>query len=364
MKIGILTFHRAHNYGAVLQCYALKETLRKMGHDVYVIDYRQPDIEHVYSFPRSLRLDKFIATPFALKLSYIVKHILLDIVRIPNYFHRKGVFQRFRNKYLNLTCKVSSIPNNFDAYVIGSDMLWADDCMCGHFEKNYMGDFTHKEDSKVVAYAVSGTPKSFQKCADIYNYSFLDNFDAISVREESLAEIVRANCKRNIHVCIDPTLLTGKDTWRPLVNNKWSNRKYILTYYLRVQGEQRINIDKKVYSLAKTLGYEIIDLDINPVSRYLEVEDFVSVIASAQLIVTDSFHGIIFSMIFNRPFNAICLNDSHDARYTDIIKKLGIKETLRSTEDTFFIPNIDYNIVNKNIHDFQLSSINYIEDNL
>lgn len=116
MKIGILTFHRAHNYGAVLQCYALQQRLKMAGYDVSVIDYRQPAIERAY---------KCFDVLYLLKNVFHLKKVYTYLKEFGNRKQTSVVFEDFSSLFTKTeACSASSLPQNFDAYIIGSDQLW------------------------------------------------------------------------------------------------------------------------------------------------------------------------------------------------------------------------------------------------
>ena len=134
-RVGILTFHRAHNYGAVLQCFALKETIRQMGYDVQVIDYRQPQIENSYRY--HYIFDKKESNGFG-ALLYLLRQQLANIYHFYLYIRKRYYYTTFQKSYLSLSCRCnrSSIPT-YDCYVIGSDMLWDSRCLNGQYDDVY-----------------------------------------------------------------------------------------------------------------------------------------------------------------------------------------------------------------------------------
>lgn len=365
MKIGILTYHRAHNYGAVLQCYAMQETLKTMGHDAYVIDYRQPDIERTYRFHRGLSVKAILKQPILKIPSYTITGIKNEFRRNALQRYRKAVFEGFCTKYFQLTepCD-SNIPSDFDAYIIGSDMLWADDCMYGHFEPIYFGDFVHKPDAKVIGYAISGTPSSFKRCGEQTGFHFLENFTSCAIRERGLADIVTQYTRTETEVVVDPTLLTKKEIWMPLLNKKWNNKKYVLTYYVRVNASNRQYVENKAKEYAESIGCDVVNMDISLTRESISVEDFVSMIACAQYVITDSFHAMIFSMIFHRPFNVLKYNDPHDARYVDILNQLGVSNLAILQTDDFIKPDIDFDKMDENLQTLIASSEIYLQRSL
>lgn len=365
MKIGILTYHRAYNYGAVLQCYALKEVLTRIGHDVYVIDYRQPDIERFYKFKTSFLLVNNKNLSFAKRILNLFLTPIRDLKNIIIHYRFKKVFEGFQKRRLNLTSiYVSDIPDDFDAYIIGSDMLWAYDATTLKFESKYLGQFIRKSESKLIGYAISGTPDSFRKLGDEMCFDFLSNFDAFSVRERSLANIVTAYTGKDVVCCIDPTLLTTKDIWRDFTFTKPRKKKYIVTYYLRLSGVKKNELNAKLTKLATQQGFEIINIEVKGSKMPISVESFVSIIKDAQYIVTDSFHGVVFSLIFGRPLHALKLNDSHDTRYVDILHTIGADDLVVDYNFMPYIPSIDYEKLNITLEQFRKSSMDFLYDSL
>lgn len=361
MNIGIITFHRAHNYGAVLQCYALKEILQGLGHDVSVIDYRQPEIERRYKYQRVFSIKSFILMSLKDKLKYISTNYSL-----PKKFYRerKAFFEDFNKKYLNLSEACSVIPDIYDTIIIGSDMMWADLCKDGNFDPIYLGSIAHCSKHKIIGYAISGTPASMECLGQKTSFKFLKNFNAVSLREDRLADIVRKYTTYDIKVCLDPTLLSVSSHWDKLINPNWSKRNYVLTYYLRVPQEDRKTIDDKIADKFVNEDYEIFDIDSMFTTKPTNVEDFLSMIKYAKYIVTDSFHGIAFSIIFHTPFHAICMNDSGDVRYTNILETLGLEHLLVERTFSPFIPTIDFTEADIKRMNLANSSIEYLKKNV
>lgn len=178
MKIGIITFHRANNYGAVLQCFALQEVLKQAGYNTYVINYKQPFIEsndRVFSFNKLKRTSK--------EPRKLIRYILNARQRI----HINTSFNKFRNKYLNCTpiCTAKTIPQNFDSYVIGSDQLWNIECT-NKIDPVFMGQFAHTKYSSIYGYAISGNLKSLHQISDEDLKQYVYNFTQLSFREINL----------------------------------------------------------------------------------------------------------------------------------------------------------------------------------
>lgn len=364
MKIGILTFHRAHNYGAVLQCYALQETLNALGHDVDVINYIQPAIESTYRDRRSFSLRHFFEKlPFA-SFSYAYKAFKQDLSVILHGSQRKRVFNHFVDNRLHKTepCSIHNLPQNYDAYVIGSDMLWDDVCTGGRFDDVFLGNFPHKTDAKILGYAISGTARSFNLLGSQYSYKHLSNFSNVSLREQVFADIVLKHTGFSFPVCLDPTLLADSAIWEPLLNPKWSEKRYIVTYYIRVKEQDKEIINGKAHKFAKELGCEVVNLDAT--ADAMTVEDFVSIIRYARYMITDSFHGIIFSLLFHRCFNALVFHDSGDSRYVSLLTSLGLAKACVEKDFNPALWNINYNSIDERLSLLRAPSLMYLKSSL
>lgn len=356
MKVGILTFHRAHNYGAVLQCYALQEILKRRGHDVKVIDYRQPWIEEFYSFFSLSMLRQAEGT--VAKLSYVKKN-LKKFLLAP---FRKSRFSAFRNMYLEQTMPCGlDIPYDFDCYVIGSDQLWSLHCLGGQKDDVYFGKFGRKAGSLVVGYAISADMKSIDTIGDELSV-LTSGFDALSMREKEIADKVSSYSGRSCRVCLDPTLLTDMSIWRPVIDDKWKNKRYVLVYEVRWSAENKGLLQRKARELADRIGEGCEVVNLSGMSR--SVSDFVSLFRYAQYVVTTSFHGTVFSILFERPFYALPLWNGYDLRYRELLDNLGVSDRLMSPESVFMPYDMDYSEIRVRLDDMRRASLEFIETNI
>lgn len=344
MKIGIITVHRAYNYGSVLQCYALQEYLKGLGHDVWVIDYRQRWTDSMYK-------------PFSL---YYIWHFIkqYDIHSIVGYWRSRKerkynlgiagkIFKSFCSRYLRLTesCR-NKIPQGFDAYIIGSDQLWSHQCMGGE-DKVYMGFFNHSNSSKVIGYAISSSTDSLYRIGDKKLKRILANFNKISLREKSNSKIVEQLTGLTLPVTVDPTLLADESIWKPMINaEKWSNRNYIVIYQARpVSGNPTYLYDKASMMASHENGTEIVDLS----SMTYSIEDFISAIKYAKCVFSTSFHAVVFSLLMETPCYAVRLGDGFDVRYVDLLMNVGLEKEIVNID---FVPeslDIDFKIAKENL---------------
>lgn len=319
MKVGILTYHRAHNYGAVLQCYALQEVLMSMGYDAWVIDYKQDFIDNLYK-------PKFSIVRFAkLLLKAKIKGAVRYFINFLSTKKRNRFFSDFRCNHLHCSaiCGRESIPQDFDFYIIGSDQVWGMHCT-GGFDPVFWGQFKRPVNSRLIGYAISAN-------GDYNNYlskeeivSFFNSFDEISFREEKIRDEIASLSGIKKQISLDPTLLTTQELWKPLLNPDWKKKKFVVVYQIRRSPLNANMINDRAMQYAKKHGCEVVDL-----SRMdYPVSDFVSAICFADRVFTSSFHATVFSIIFGTPFYSFMLHDGHDGRYVELLKELGLEKNI------------------------------------
>ena len=356
MRIGILTFHCAHNYGAVLQCYALQETLKAMGHNVKVIDYR-PDFllnpYKIWNINRNKDYNSFF------------KRLILECLTLHRGLVRCRAFDSFIKTRLNLT-KEQTIPSSFDAYIMGSDQIWNPQITKG-FHKPYFGYFNFpKENRKYIAYAASMEASSLTQEAKAFYMKALDNFNAVSVREKTLADLLQPLTSKKIETVLDPTLLANTNIWNSIVKRPLLNCKYVLVYQVRCDKNTR----RIAQDIADQIGAKVIEITawINwkfkkNVYQCCSPEEFLGWIKYASCIVTTSFHGTAFSVIFNKPFYCVKLGKG-DTRATSLLHELGLENRMIEKTSSPNFRSIDYRQATMNLADLQNKSYQYLVSSL
>lgn len=353
MKIGIITFHRANNYGAVLQCYALQTKLRALGYEAAVIDYRQPDIEDVYKPIRWNIIKKGLTNP-RLLASYFLK-------QLPSNFQiaisKKHHYNAFRNKYLICTepfNQTNKIPQDFDVYLIGSDQMWSTDCTNQKIDDIYFGNFRHTRKSKIKSYAISTNVQTLEKIGMQKLKNCILNFSTLSFREKEVCDWVNKTMDTNSRVDIDPTLLLNKDEWLKFITSRPTQDKYILTYFVNPLHNEKIT------RYAKKIGARVIDIEKVALSPI----EFLTYIYYAKLIITSSFHATVFSIIFERPFYSLQTNKSTDIRYINLLDQLGLISQYFNPETSEFETDItiDFNSAKSKLKSIQDKSIEYLSE--
>lgn len=353
MKIGILTFHRALNPGAVLQCYALQETLKILGYDVKVINYYQPYIEYVYS---PFKKDIFKS------LLFKPRKLFGYLRRLPFYYLNNKPYRTFIKKYIDTTFPIKnkdSIPESFDVYIIGSDQLWGLQCT-KDIDEVYMGDFKHKSGSKVIGYAISSNLTSLERIGNDNLNKYICNFDSISFRESIIKDKIFDLTGKKSDTVLDPTFLLEVSSWEKFQNKKFLNKRYIFKCMFLNDETKKNDLDESIQKLSEDLGCEIFDF----YKHVKSPEDFLSIIKSAQYIITSSFHAVAFSLIFRKQIYAISLDNGYDERYKNLLLKIGAVDSIVKAKFEYNGPTINYDLVSKNIEDEKASSLDYLISSL
>lgn len=358
MKIGIITFHRAHNYGAVLQCYALSQVLKSMGNHVEVVDYYPTYLRSQYNLFPSIK------GGLLLWLKHLIKVIPILNIKIK----RMRLFNSFINTLPLSACQydenISDIKG-YDVLFFGSDQIW-NPLLSNGVDKIFSGFFEHYGTS-FISYAASTNPKL---CSDEYKSYFnkiIESFDKISVRENSLANYLN-NLQMNIAVTVlDPVLLLSKKEWTSIaICPKEEN--YLLIYTV----PQSPLVRKHAEFIAKIKGLQIIEL--TPAAKNVRGKEYRQIVGprhflgyflNASWVVTTSFHGTAFSVNFEKQFSNIQLGSSVDDRAFNLLESVGLQNHAISKEHIFEEPEyIDYENVMVKLNQNVKSSISYINRSL
>lgn len=360
MKIGILTFHRAINFGAVLQCYALYRTLSDMGHDVEVIDYRPAYIE---KYRKPLYWNDFKKQRLLSK----IKTLLLLPWTFRNKRKSAKIFDAFLNKHIKTSSIVKDVNDisSYDVIFFGSDQIWSPS-ICKGFDPIYYGQLP-KGKTKFVSYAASlGTPQNLTKEQWGKIFPLLRSFDSISVRESKLAEYLQ-NGGNYAQTVLDPTLLASKDIFEEIIE-KPKETRYVLLYML----DHDNNAIKFANNIAKQKNLKLIRIRAQSspsMKKYnyneiipSSVGEFLGYFKYADYIVNISFHGTAFSVIFNKDFYT--LKSRNFERAYGLLDSLDILPRFLSSDEKAFSSHISYSEVNNKLAMMRESSINFINNSL
>ncbi len=385
MKARIVTFVRAHNYGAVLQCYALAEALSNLNIECDVLDYLPETFENIYYGKKTKKNIK----------GYIYEILkYLRIIKIADNQHgykkssslyksklqeRIKSFDNFINTKIPLTSKTIRFEKDIqaefsdcDCYITGSDQVW-NYKLCG-FDSIFFLSFPDAEIKKKYSYAASFGMSELPSDMRMEYYNRLVGFDSISVREQSGKEIIDELVNTKAVVSCDPTLLLTIDEWNKIVDDNCEKEPYIFIYYVG-----RLNkLQETAKELSERTGYKVISVPCN-VEPYVlcgaydepygfdirtscSPGEFLSLVKNAEYVLTNSFHGTVFSVLFHKQFlTAINLGkESKSFRIIDLLDTLQIKDRDIMEDDDVDKP-INWNKVEQNLYEFRNEGLKYIK---
>lgn len=319
MKVGIVTFHRANNYGASLQTWALQKVLRDLKVDSGVINYHPEIIDRLYD-PMMCRRG----------LSRQIKRFQ-QFLRNRDSLKRYNKFIHFLNKNINMIgnfhtySELEKAKLGLDAYIVGSDQVW-NDTHTGGYDPAFFLQFA-EQGKKRISYAASiGRDYFNPRFKEQFRQGLL-RFDAISVREPSLLGAVKELVDMKVTVVLDPTLLLEREDYEEIKGKSRIKEKYILIYMIE-KNDQLMALANRI-SIA--LGIPVIQR--RPVGSLrnelppfytADAGDFLGLMESAEYVITNSFHGTVFSILYERPFVSMLHSDT-GSRTADLLKGLDLQ---------------------------------------
>lgn len=310
MKIGILTLPLHTNYGGILQAYALQTVLKGMGHEVLLID------SGIHKLSKYRIIARFL------------KHSILSFgkTRIQHIYGFR--IRRFVKQNFEILSENSVFDGKtFDAIIVGSDQVWRKD-----YTENieyYFLDFAKDWKIKRIVYAASFG-------IDVWNYpsektnlckQLASYFDYISVREESGIELCKKYLGVDAYMMVDPTLLLAANEYKVIASkNKYKVTSQLLAYVLDATDEKNEILSYLVEQ--KRLEYYLLNQPSFFCMQYPSIEYWLDAFSNAQYVFTDSFHGCVFSIIFNIPFIAYGNKERGITRFYSLLKMFGLEKRL------------------------------------
>lgn len=363
MKIGILTFHRALNYGAVLQCYGLYSVLESLGHQPEIIDYRPESIERYRKFYSKLTMSQYGSV--ILKVKEMVASLIISRGR--RRVARE--FNSFLQKHFNISNSFN-LPmaelNGYEAIIFGSDQIWSPS-ICFGFDKMYWGQFEHGN-TKSLTYAASLGGHNILSASDRQCIKeYIKSYDHVSVRETQLRTLLREEVGKDYPVVVDPTLLAGVEVFDRIAK-KPEEKNYVLLFTLE-PNENAYNFAK---SIAEKENLDIVTLKALPSykkgNKYVQevsavgVEEFLGYLKYAKYVVAISFHGTVFSVLFQRDFYS--LKCSQGDRAYNFLQSVGLEERMVDADETVVPSQVNYSGVSEKLEVLRNASLQYIIESL
>ncbi len=377
MKIGVLTLPLNYNYGGILQAYALQTILCKLGHDAKLIENHWAILT-----PQISPKTRYLVYIKNFLLRYLLNK---DVYVRPDYEMRKRIkfllknTQYFIDKHIEfVTIKKNDIYDleNIKTFIVGSDQVWRREYITNDYLKYFFEPLSDKISIKRIAYSASFgidewdyTDVETQKCAELAK-----KFDLVTVRENSGIEMCKKYLGVNASMTLDPTLLLEKQDYINLVEQeKESKRTGNLFYYILDETPEKLALVDRVaneYHLTpfKTMPYsQPKKFEYNERYCYPKITEWLRSFMDAKFVVTDSFHGCVFSIIFNKPFLAIGNKDRGMARFNSLLKLFQLKNRLTFIENGEYLYNnseIDWNKVNSIHTEWKNKSIDLLKSTL
>ena len=378
MKIAILTLPLRTNYGGILQAWALQEVLFRHNHQPWIIRYEHRNLKKQNLVRKIIR---FLYLRIYLNQINRKRLYSSSISKAIHKNTQKFITDRFKNLSPQILCKSDlieyTIENNFDAYVVGSDQVWRPSYSPDLAA--YFLDFCGKENVKKIAYAVSFGVNYWEFNSENSDMArkLVRNFDKVSVRENDGVVL----CKEKLGVdavhVLDPTLLLDQTDYTKLVNSATCEFEIpngsLFAYILDKNTEKDSMIQEceikcalKAFYCKSRLNPLISNNSKNP-NDYIvpPVEQWIASFFNAKMIITDSFHGCVFSIIFNKPFWTFSNDKRGSSRINSLLDMFGLRDRIIVIgKPTDWNKIIDWDAVNVLQKKYREQSLNFLLSSL
>lgn len=327
LKIGIITFHRALNYGAVLQAYALHEYLKQCGYEVEIIDYRNFSIECIY------HSSKLNLSCLRQNSNNTLKSKIKRLIEIPYLRRLNHQFEHFLDgRITKKTTKKNwnTVISKFDFIITGSDQV-LNKILTNADMKYYLSGVPRQ---KRVSFAASFGAFDIEK--DCEGIQELDKFQGLSLREQVSADKMKKLVNKDCYCHMDPIFLLSKERWEKQQKSPKIRQRYVLIFSMN----KALGLVKKAYQYAKER--KLCTIFLSPsIGRTLKYgikqiwcaspEEFLGWISYAEYIFTDSFHGCAFSILYEKKFFVeIDRNRASSNRMINILEYFECEENAQS----------------------------------
>lgn len=355
MKVGILTLPLWNNYGGILQAYALTLIIKRLGHQVIFLDVKRDELSKSQQFIQNLKrwiknkvLNKarpYYANPTELKF----------ICNKTRNFVEKRI--QPSSGWIQLS-KLPEFSHNLDAIIVGSDQVWRPE-YCPNINFYFLG--FSSDNVRKISYAASlGTDDwRFNEQSTLSAKKLLQKFDFVSVREKSAVDLIHDNMQVNSVQCCDPTLLLNANDYLKVadISHLPSGGKGIFCYVLDPEEPRMQGLEKIGSALGYSLFYNMPKIFdkyfVNDPDSYIfpAVESWIECFQKSDFVITDSFHGCVFSIIFNKPFVAIANVDRGYTRFQSLLEIFNLEnrlfENVSDVKLDIFEQKIDWDSINE-----------------
>ena len=371
-KIGILTVHKIINNGSLLQAFATQRALYNLGYDSEIIDY---------DYPNKFHLDGGKNIGFVEKISRFFKSTILSLIKLLFYRNRISAGKTvsdFVSKHLRLSPKryksgeeIRSNPPFYDVYISGSDQIWNPRYMKG--DGVFFLDFV-KNGAKKISYASSVAVNKIEEPMRKSYTERLSTYSSISLREKTGVDLIENLTGKKASLVCDPTLLLTREEWDSFISPPTIKiaTPYILAYILNYSYNPYPEVFALLRDLRKKTNLPVVFLSLPPRKALHAIfstkiasaspSDFINLIKNASYVFTTSFHGSIFSLIYNTPL--VCYTNPNDSRLPDLLKTMGCANCIVPFGSKSLPPDIqiDFSVVNAQMEKLRKISYSYLKN--
>lgn len=335
MKIAILTHPLGANYGGILQAFALSTYLKRLGHEVTVLN-RQTNLPYLKRLIKST----LIALHHPRYNNPKYKHLFAFVNQYISY-----------TKPLNTDAQMTSLirSNNIDAVIVGSDQVWRTGFAMG-YGYNYFLDFVPTDVRKIsyaASFGLSEWEYSKEQTAQIK--TLVSKFKAVSVREDEGVQLCLDNLGIKAEHVLDPTMLLRAEDYESVTSKRLVSEDYVFVYWLGSDDEKQ-----KAIKNANIKGKTIIDISLRGTEPLMPIQDWLSYIKYADHVVTDSFHGCVFSILFQKKFSICANNSGGNGRLNSLFTMLDVNPAT----------DVNYELVSQQIGKYRNISYDFINKSL
>lgn len=375
MKVAILTLPLHTNYGGILQAFALQNVLEKMGANVQVLHYVWKN--------EQIKTTIFIKRTIKLILRFLFKDHSTIIFPERYLIKYNKKFTQHIDKFINDRINVLQVNNlsnclqyNFDAIIVGSDQIWRPQYFKRMWEKpidySYLSFIPRDIIIKKIAYACSFgtslweyTESETESCK-----SALKEFSLVSVREVSGVEMIKKHFGVSAKHVLDPTMLLTRDEYDSLIDKSSSIKDFMFSYILDdnehiAQLVQRISDQKDIGVMSSKIA-PIIKRGQLHSNILISIEEWIWNIRESKLVITDSFHACVFSIIYNKPFIVVGNKNRGQSRILSLLQAFGLEDHLISKVDSYS-PDMSYELpktVQPRLEELRLYSMELLRNSL
>lgn len=376
-KIAILTQPLKYNYGGILQAFALQKIVKDLGHEVTTIDRQLREVSSTRKVLQYFRNETYYRITNKRKSFFFDRQLNLIYNNTVQFIFRNINMSEYIDSTRNL--KNHFHKNNYDAVIVGSDQTWRPIYSPNIF--NYFFNFLHDNTRiKKISYAASfGTDKwEFSEIETLECKKLIRQFDSISVREYSGIDLCKDYLDATAQIVLDPTLLLKKEDYISVIDASGIDLKSVngVFTYILDKTDNKNKIIKKTCLLLNLPVFSNQPEEVYGVSNSNEIKDYIypsvegwlNAFLKADFIIADSFHGIVFSIIFNKNFIAIGNKERGLSRFKSLLKLFNLEDRLVEEEgelpENLLFDKIDYEKVNKVLEGLRIESIHFLKNNL